>query len=239
MDYREKKYNMNGVMKKAQPDIRTFFEKFAAIKYRKNETIIHAQDQPNGVYYIKSGYVRMTTFFPEGNQLTLNIFKPESYFPMIWAIADQPTNYYFQAITDVSLHRAPKSEFLSLIQNHPEELFKLTKRILIGLDGFIYNSQHLLFGDAYHRVLSALIVFAKRFGEKDHGNKIIINLPITHQEIANLAGLTRETTTIFLNKLKEEELISYSRHIFTLNDIAKLEELFSENISSEVVSGIV
>jgi CRP/FNR family transcriptional regulator len=202
----------------------SFFAQFKRLYYKKNETIIRADDAPQGVFYIKSGHVRMLSIFEAGKQLTLNIFKPGSYFPMIWTIADVQNSYYYQAITDAEVYRAPKDALIEFIKKNPTELYTLTRRILIGLGGFLTNSQHLLFGDAYHRVASVLLLCAKRFGEKNANQQILIKIPLTHQEIANLSGITRETASIEINNLKRKKIISYHRHTICINSIETLEK---------------
>ena len=105
----------------------------------------------------------------DGKELTLNIFKPGSYFPMVWVMGDSPNKYEFQTLTKVELIRTSKESFLSFIEKDPEILMDLTRRILTGVDGLLTNIQYIFFGNSYHRVLSVLVICARRFGEKKIG----------------------------------------------------------------------
>jgi len=210
-----------------------FFSKYKKLDYKKGETLIHGEDEPQGIYYLTKGYVRMFLITPDGKELTLNIFKPSSYFPMIWAIADIPNAYYYEAITAIEVIRAPKSDVLTkLVTNDQEVLFELTRRIMVGMDGLLTRIQYLLTADAHQRVVSVMIMLAKRFGERKK-DKIFIDIPFTHQEIANLAGLTRETTSLELTKLNDKKLIYRKGKIWVVNGIDKLVEesliFFNEN----------
>ena len=49
----------------------------------KKTLILRAQEQPTIVYFLKKGYVRLYTINSSGQEITFNIFKPGSYFPMI------------------------------------------------------------------------------------------------------------------------------------------------------------
>ena len=201
-----------------------FFSRYKKLDYKKGDTLIHGGDEPQGIYYLVKGYVKMFFITPDGKELTLNIFKPSSYFPMIWAIADIPNSYYYTAITDIEVIRAPKSDVLTkLVKNDQEVLFELTRRIMVGMGGLLTRIQYLLTADAQQRVLSVMIMLTKRFGERKKA-KIFIDVPFTHQEIANLAGLTRETTSLELKKLNNRKLVYRKGRIWVINDINKLVE---------------
>ncbi len=177
-----------------------FFSKFTRVKYRKGETIVRAEDSPQGVFYILKGYVKMNSILEDGRELNLNILKPGCFFPMMWAIGDMKNSYFFQAITDVEFNCVPKNIFLNFIKENPDALYDFTNRILIGVGGLITNIEHILSGDARKRVASSLFILAKRFGETKDKKRVAIKVPIRHQDIADIAAITRETASITLKK---------------------------------------
>lgn len=216
-----------------------FFSQSKPISYRKGENIIRAEDTPQGVYYINKGYVRMFTILENGREITLNIFKPGSYFSMIWAIAEKPNRYFFQAMTPVVVSRNSKSQMIDLLITQPVLLFELTKRLLMGMDTLITQIEYMFSGRADQRINAALLLVAKRFGETVNGGGIRIQLPLTHHDIANLVGITRETASIFLKKLIKKNLISYQRRTIIITDPQRLAEemniLVDENDSPQVL----
>jgi CRP/FNR family transcriptional regulator, cyclic AMP receptor protein len=193
--------------------IDSFFIHYPLHTFKKEEIVIRADDQPSGVYFVKSGFVKMNAVLENGRDITFNIFKPGTFFPMMWAINDFPNTYYFQSITKSELFKSPKDKFVLFVQNNPEVLTDFTKRILSGMQGLLTNIQYQLTGDSYHRVMAALLLSAKRFGEMNKDKSVKITVPLTHQEIANIAGLTRETVSLMMEKLKKENLITSARHL--------------------------
>lgn len=204
--------------------LETFFSQFKLLNLKKGELVIRPDDHLSAVYFLKTGYVRMYTIFEDGRELTLNIFKPGTFFPMMWALSNLPNNYHFQAMTRIEFHKAPREEVVQLLKINPDVLFDLTKRILVGLDGLFTNIQHMLSGSASHRVMATIFLLAKRFGEKTASGEIIIKLRLTHQDLANLAGITRETTSLEIGKLSKEKLLSVKDHLLIVKNIEKLEE---------------
>ncbi len=211
-----------------------FFTQFPQTGLKKGQIILQPNDKPAGVYFLKDGYVRMYSVFEDGRELTLNIFKPNTYFSMMWAIADIPINSYFQTMTPTLLQLAPKNKLLEFINDNPDILYDLTRRILIGLDGTIVNFQNLLSGRAYNRVIAALILSAKRFGKKGADNHVTIDLRLTHQDIASLAGITRETASLKLETLQKKALIHFEKHLLVIKNLKQLQdEAYLENSNDE------
>ncbi|MFC1726976.1 Crp/Fnr family transcriptional regulator [Patescibacteria group bacterium] len=202
-----------------------FLKTFTSRSYQKNQVLINAQEEPRGIFYLEKGYVRLYAISPEGKELTLNIFKPGSLFPLTWAIGRRPNGYFFEAMTIIKVKLVPKNIFLNFLEDQPGILRHFTERILIGLDGFLTRTEYLLFGNAAQRVSSVLVMMAKRFGQKNKDDLVEINLPLTHQSIADLAGLTRESTSLEIKKLERKNLIFSSRKIITIKDLGKVKEI--------------
>jgi CRP/FNR family transcriptional regulator len=206
-----------------ESQIKKFFSGYLSMSYKKGEIVIRQEDEPQGVYYVKSGYVRMYQIYENGKELTINIFDPGSYFPMSWAIANIRNTYYFQAFTLVTINRAPKNDVVNLLKSNPEILYELTVRLISGFFGLISNLERLLSLNAYENILSMLVILANRFGKSVGVGKVKITLSLSHEDIAQLVGLTRETTSIELKKLMESNLIYYKRRYVIINNLKLLE----------------
>ena len=67
-----------------------------------------------------------------------------------------------------------------------------------------------------------------RYGHEVKPGIYTVDLKLTHSVIASLVGLTRETTTNELTKLREQKVLTYSVHRYSV-DRAKLERLLGED----------
>jgi len=142
---------------------------------------------------------------------------------MMLAIGNTENKYHFETSSPVEVWRAPTDKMLDFVKNEPEVLFDLAKRFAAGLNGLAQRFEGLMFENAYNRVVSLLLYLSKRFGEKGRGG-IIINLPLTHKDIAAWVNLTRETTSRQLEKLTEQEIISYNHQFITIKNPQKLKK---------------
>lgn len=201
--------------------IRKFFTQYKLVEYQAKETIVNMLEEPSGIYYVSQGFVKMNTVLANGNEFTVNILKPGSYFPLIWGLAGIQNNFLFQTTTKTYLYKAPRKDLVLFIKKNPDVLLELNKRILFGMDGMLTNILHLFFGSAESRVASVLLLSSKRFGVKK-GEKMILKIRLTHQDIANLAGLTRETTSIEIGKLTKNKIIARNSGYLQIIDMDKL-----------------
>ena len=188
--------------------------------------LIRADDDPQGIFCLTKGYVRQYTISPAGNELSLHILKPISYFPMVWAINGTPNVYFFEALTEVEVGRAPQDQVVNFIKDKPALLFALMSELLEDYAETLTRVEHLVFSDAHRRVISILIYIAKHFGQP-HKKGIIVNHRFTQADIATLVGVARETASIELFKLEKSGLVKYVDHSILFEDLDKLSSMIN------------
>jgi CRP/FNR family transcriptional regulator, cyclic AMP receptor protein len=208
---------------KVSIQIENFFQQYKSSNYKKREILIRAADEPVGVFYLSAGLVRQYAITSSGDELTINIFKPGSFFPMGWVFNDSISPHFFEASTSVTVWVAPKKDFLGFIQSEPKVLLDLIKRIYKGLDGYFMKMEHLMMGSAEERLIADLLIYARRFGQKV-GNITEINFNLTGKDLAAQSGIARETVSRVIKRLKKKGLVKFEKNRISINDIQKLEE---------------
>lgn len=206
--------------------VENFFLQFTKHLYQKGEMILEPDQNPLGAYYLKKGYVREYGISPQGVEITLHIFSPQSYFPMMWVMAEIPNRYYYDALTDVEVYSAPKEKILLFLKENPDVLWDLNQRLFMGLDKLIARIEYLAYGKAYEKVISILLYLARHFGEVKNG-KVYINQKFTHRDIGSLAAISRETASREWEKLEKSKLITMEDQIIVIPDIQRLQQEIS------------
>jgi len=199
-----------------------FYAQFTTRYYKKGEMLIRADDDPQGIFCLKKGYARQFTISKSGSELTLHILKPISYFPMVWAINGTPNVYFFEALTEAEVWRAPRDQVVNFIKDKPAIIFELMSELLEDYAESLTRVEHLVFSDAYRRVISVLLYIAKHFGEPE-GKKIIVKHRFTQQDIATLVGVVRETASNEMVKLEKKGLFRYLDREIIFDNIEKME----------------
>lgn len=207
-----------------------FFAQSKKLHYKKGEVILRSEDPPRGIFFIDKGYVREHSLSSAGKEFTLIIYKPEDFFPLNWALHKTPYTYYLEAITHVEAYCANRESFVQFIHENPDVLFELTSRIVTRLGGLMTRMEYLVFGTAFAKVASIIVICAERFGDRE-GKSIIIKFPFTHKVIANLIGISRETASIEVKKIERLGLIGYRGRHLVIKNLTKLKEvaLITEN----------
>ena len=222
------------IKKSISDQLDEFFEHNPLHYYKKRVMILHPEDSPNNVFYIKQGYVRVFKITEDGEELTLTILKPKDFFPFTYGFNKSNSGYYLEAITPLELWSAPQEDFIKFITTKPEVLYDLASQAMGKVDGVFSRMEYLILSNAYIKVATTLLVCAKRFGKPSGDNEVIIEVPLTHKDVAALVGITRETTSLEMKKLEKKGFISKSGKLISIRNIKRFEEevaLFSQNDS--------
>lgn len=203
-----------------------FFTQYKKIQYKKGEIVIRAEDDPAGIFYLEEGTVKMYLISRNGDEIVLNLFKPISFFPMSWAINDTKNPYYFEAVNTLTMYRAPRHEVVDFLQKNSDVLFDLLARVYRGLDGVLSKMAYLMGGKAYARLITELLITAKRFGTTGTEG---IQFTITEKELSAATGITRETVSREIKILREKGLINFQKNILIIPHIEDLENELANN----------
>lgn len=204
-----------------------FFTQYKDQQYKKGELLIRADDAPAGIFYLTEGRVKKYAISQKGEEVILNIFKPIAFFPMNWAVNGSGNQYYFEALTDVVVWRAPAAEVVAFVKREPDVLYDLLQRVYRGTDGMEIRMAYLMAGSAYTRLVTELIISAKRFGRKD-GKRL--TLEITEPDLAAQTGMTRETISREIKKLKEKGAVEVLKNKLVITDLPALEADVHEGV---------
>lgn len=208
--------------------LNNFFSQFSTLSYKKGDIIFRADDNPNGIFYLKKGFVRSYSISSEGNELTLNILEPGEFFPVTWVSETKPNLYYFEALTQVEVLRAPREKVMNFLRNNPDVHFRLMDNLAANLNGLLNRIEYMVFGNAYKRVALGVLLLTYQFGKKE-GDYTVIQERFTHRDIANLAGITRETASLEMEKLMKKGVIAYQGRTLIVKSVKLLEKESSFN----------
>lgn len=200
-----------------------FFNSYKKIEFPQNELIVHGNDEPTGVYFVVKGYVKMSAILEDGTEIAINIFKPGTFLPMIWAIGNIENTYYFRSLTNVVTYKAPKEKFLEFLKENPDVLFDLTSRILVGLDGILFTTRYMLHANSLKKTAIMMLTLCRRFGTLKENGEIEISIQMTHQDLAHFAGTSRETVSLAIEKLKSKGIVYQKDRKFIVKDVKALE----------------
>jgi len=187
-------------------------------RFAKGETIIRQGDEPEFLFGIKSGFVKAYDIASDGSEQLVWIAKRRDVVPLEWLFTqDKASPYFYAAFTDVETYLIDKAELLLNLSGNNEALMLIVELVV---DKYRHMMSHLKAAQkprARDKIIHVLQFIAMRFSHKEIAGVEHVEVPLTHQDFANLVGLARETTTLELKKLKEQGVIDYDKSHFYIN----------------------
>lgn len=213
-------------MQKLTPKLREIFQSSKPIHYKKGETIIRPEYPNPYIFYLDSGFIRQYVISKEGKELTLNIFKTPAFIPFVLHMAKNDNNYYFETITDATVYPIKKEIFIKHLKKDKDLLFNFVSRFSNAIVGLGKRLEYLLCEGPYERLLSFLIYVGKNLNDDPHQK--VFQLTLTHYIIGTWIGLSRETVTKYMVKLRKKSLIDYKDRKIIIKSLRKLEKELEE-----------
>lgn len=187
----------------------------------KDEFIYFEEDPSDTIYFLKKGKVKIGNYSDEGKEIIKAILQPGEIFGELSLLNEQTRQDFAMVMEPSKLCKMKKSDFEDLMEKYGHLSLKISKIIGLRLRKIERRLESLVFKDARSRIVEFIKDQAESNGEKV-GFETMIKNNLTHQDIANLTGTTRQTVTEVLNDLRRKNLINFDRKQILVRDLEKL-----------------
>ena len=195
--------------------------------FKNGDTVINGFDEPDGVYLIKEGFVKSWSTSQDGHANLLLILEAGELMPLPWALEGyHVTGLFYEAMSDVIVMRTSRDKLRIMMGNNMWLTQEILSQAVNVIAIYTQRIQILEFRSARGRVIAEMLFLAQRFG-KTVGDEILIEAPITHQDIADSINMNRETASRALEDLINGGFISQTNHVFTVRDPKRLHDALS------------
>jgi CRP/FNR family cyclic AMP-dependent transcriptional regulator len=186
----------------------------AAIKkiFPKNTVLISEGDETDSLYIICSGKVKAIINDENGREVILSIFGPGEYFGEIAFIDGEQRSATIITREPTEVLIISSGVFRNILSSNPNIAFNLLVGAVKRLREANKQIESLALMDVYGRVARLLAHYAKPKGEK-----LFIDEKLTHQEIANMTGSSREMVSRIFKDLVAGGYISVENRQITIN----------------------
>jgi CRP/FNR family cyclic AMP-dependent transcriptional regulator len=185
--------------------------------YKPKGVIINTGDCSNSLFYILSGSVAVIVEDSDGKEITLTYLNPGDFVGEMGLFEENPRSALIRAKTKCELGEISYSKFFSLSAKHPEFIFAIARQISMRLARTYRKACDLAFLDVGGRVASTLIDLCHEPDAQIKTNGTYLR--ITRQEIARIAGCSREMVGKILKDLAANQFISlHGKTILVLNN---------------------
>jgi CRP/FNR family cyclic AMP-dependent transcriptional regulator len=192
--------------------------------FRNREVIYSPADQAESVFLVVSGRVRLVSLTAGGKEAVLALIEPGELFGELALVSGGAREEHAES--------AGRSTVASLSRSTLESLMDRNGRLAIGIWKFIgwqrrrieRRLKSLLFRTTRERVVFLLADLLEPYG-RIHGASAELTIRLSHQEIANLIGATRESVTLSLGELQTEGLLELGRQRIVVQSVSRIRTL--------------
>ena len=215
--------------------IQHFIDKETIQKIKAGTILFQEKDKVEHVYILLSGSIVLGRLHPTGKEFTLKILTGEEILVEYQLFKPSPRYlFYAKAMTDCEVFMIDRDKFEQFILEDSHRLSTMTSWLSTRYLKAQMKCQDLIINGKKGGLYSILNRLANSYGVMtDKG--ILIDLPLTHQELANLTFGTREVIQRLLKELREKNIITYERQKITINNLNYLKaEVDCQNCPYEI-----
>jgi len=184
----------------------------------RRQVIYLPGDLAESVYVIVGGRVKTSKVTRDGKELTLAYRGAGQLFGELCVVDPGPRNDMAEAMKNVIILEFPRELFKALLLGDPTLCFRFAQILGERRQQVESKMEHLVFRDVQAKLAALVVELAEEYGsETDVG--IQLGIKITHQEMANLIGSTRETISLTLAHFRKQGLLELDGRTIIVQDL--------------------
>lgn len=193
-------------------------------KYKKGELILLEEETGAAMFVIIRGKVKIVRTDEKGREVILSILSENDFFGEM-AILDGSTRSASVFALEMSeIFMIQRKDFLELMHSHPQVAVSLLRELTLRLRKADAQIKSLSLKDASGKVAFVILQLADEIGVVKNGCVVIDELPM-QQDLANMAGTSRETVSRMLHKFVKKGFIKLTGSKLIINDYDKFRNL--------------
>jgi CRP/FNR family transcriptional regulator, cyclic AMP receptor protein len=195
----------------------------SSLMAKPGETIFMQGAPHHGIFLIENGRVRTYYAGPSGKEITLAYWTPGHFVGGPEVFGGGTHMWSATAVEPTKLTRLPGSAILHLAKTIPAFAICLIDGLVAK--GKCYSALVQMLGtrSVSERLAHLLLILAEADG--NHGRRLIIKRRITHEQLANIVGSTRQWVTMTLTRFHKQHLIEIERDTIVIVDVEGLRAL--------------
>lgn len=199
--------------------------------FHRDEVIFHAEEPGSALFIVKRGRVKVSVADRRGREVILRIIEAGDFFGEMSLLDGESRSATVTAIEPCLALIVFRGDFLEFIPKHPDVVMKILTTLSRRLRKATEKIGRLVFADAYEKVASILM---DMINERKIPLKVGADIPLslTRQELANMAGISRETFTRVMADFQKAGLLRVERRRIAILNPTKLQREATRSIST-------
>jgi len=176
--------------------------------FQRGATLFTEDTQPDSVFVICSGQVKLSCTSRDGKTLILKMAMPGDVLGLGAVVSGTPYEVTAETAIPTRIKNIRRADFLAFLERHAEGSLHAAKSLADEYKAAFFDARRLaLSGSAAARLASVLLDWGKASVTCGEHSEMRFTMALTHEELANLVGSSRETITRMLGRFRKEKLI--------------------------------
>lgn len=190
-------------------------------------TLFMEGDAPRGVHVISQGHVKLTVSSREGRVLIIRVIDPGEILGLHNCITGAPYEMTAQTLQSSRVNFVKREDLLRMLRNQPEACLSATRRLSQTCHDAYSQVGSIKFSHSASEKLARflLALSAGKGIEQDSPDVLRVEMDLTHDEIAQAIGASRETVTRALASFRKKQLANLTRSMLLVKNRAELEKI--------------
>lgn len=177
---------------------------------KKRSILIYQGEVPRQAYVVLSGVFKTYRLGNFGEEQIVGFRTKGDIFSEPWIFGKtSSTLFYYEAMEDSEVLTVERQVLLDLIDNNKEVRDHIFDYMVNGYTGLLMQVTALEQSRAAEKLLLMMYYLMFRYGKETAPGTFRVDLHLTHTTLGSLMGLTRETTTMELGRLKRKKVLTY------------------------------
>jgi len=199
-------------------------------EFPRGELIVGPNSDPDLIYLVKAGRVKVSTFTPDGKEQILALLERGDVFGELTP-AEAPVPTHVEAFDHSVVCTLHRTLFEEILRHTPEIGVRVIRVLARRLRAAEQEIEDLALRSVPGRLAALLLRLGEEYGEpQDQG--IRLSLRLTHQDLAHMVGSTRETVTALINRFRDEGLITVDHRVLVILDRDRLRQVASRGMGA-------
>ena len=207
-------------------DLTKISTKMVSREYEKGQIILLEESMGETFFIITRGTVKVTRLSDDGREVILAMLGESDFFGEMSLLDGEGRSANIVANENAEVMTLSRRDFLECLESYPKIAIALLEELAVRLRKSDQQIESLSLSDSEQRIGITLIRLAEEQGTIKRGNVIVHNLPF-QQDIANMAGTSRETVSRTLKLLEDKKLVKRDGSDITIYNFSAFKESFS------------
>ncbi len=192
--------------------------------YAPGDAVYRQGEYGDALYVLVSGVMKLFRPYSGSKEATLRLLRDWDIFGHLAFAGEARQRAYAEAVTECVVTKVPKIFVERAVRQEPRVAFKIMTLLELRLVQYEELVKCLLPRETEVRLANLLPILAQKFGDRRDG-VVVIDLRLTHQDLAAMVASTRESVTKVLNDLRNRGVVAIEAGRITLKDQAALARL--------------